>query len=85
MKPQCCDVRYDCRIQIMFRSSLPLVVCRRAHALFTLFLFVAYSGVQHILSCVFVLFDLVLCLVYGGVQHILSCVFVLFVVVLCTQ
>ena len=31
---QCCDVRYDFRIQTMFGSSLPPVVCRRAHALF---------------------------------------------------
>ena len=37
-----------------------------------------YSGVQHILCCVFVLFVFVLCLVYSGVQHILCCVFVLF-------
>jgi hypothetical protein len=32
--------------------SLPPVVCRRAHVLFTLFVFVWYSGVQHILRCV---------------------------------
>jgi len=50
---QCCDVRYDCRIKNMFGSSLPLVVCSRDYALFTLFLFVAYSGVQQILCCVF--------------------------------
>ena len=35
-----------------FDSSLPPVVCRRAHVLFMLFMF-AYSGVQHILCCVF--------------------------------
>ena len=34
----------------MFSSSLPPIVCWRAHVLFTLF---AYSGVQHILCCVF--------------------------------
>ena len=33
----CCDVRYDFRMQTMFVSSLPPVVCRRAHVLFTLF------------------------------------------------
>ena len=36
----CCDVRYDFRIETMFGSSLPLVVCRSPHVLFTLFLFV---------------------------------------------
>ena len=29
----CCDVHCDFRIQTMFSSSLPLVVCRRAHVL----------------------------------------------------
>jgi len=37
----------------MFGSSLPPVVWRRAHVLFTLFVFLTYSGVQHILCCVF--------------------------------
>ena len=36
----CCDVRYDLRIKTMFGSSLPPVVCRKGHALFTLFVFV---------------------------------------------
>jgi hypothetical protein len=45
----------------MFDSSLPPVVCRRAHVLLTLFVFFAHSGVQQILCCVFVLFFLVLC------------------------
>jgi hypothetical protein len=31
------DVRYDFRIQAMFGSSLPAIVCMRAHVLFTLF------------------------------------------------
>jgi hypothetical protein len=31
----CCDVRYDFHIQTMFYSSLPPVVCRRAHVLYT--------------------------------------------------
>jgi hypothetical protein len=36
-------------------SYLPPVVGRRAHFLFTLYVFVCvYSGVQHILCCVFV-------------------------------
>ena len=32
----CCDVQYDFCIYTMFHSSLPSVVCRRAHVLFTL-------------------------------------------------
>ena len=42
-----------CVVGTVFRSSLPPAVCRRAHVLFTLFVF-SYSGVQHILCCVFV-------------------------------
>jgi hypothetical protein len=49
----CCDVRFDFRITTMFGSSLSLVVCRRVHVFFTLFVHV---GIQHILCCVFVLF-----------------------------
>jgi hypothetical protein len=30
-----CDIRYDFRIKSMFSSSLPPVICRRAHVLFT--------------------------------------------------
>ena len=37
----CCDVQYDFRVKTMFGSSLPPVVCRRAHVLFTLFVFVS--------------------------------------------
>ena len=36
----CCNVRYDFCIQTMFGLSLPPVVCRRVHVLFTLFVFV---------------------------------------------
>jgi hypothetical protein len=46
---------------LMFGSSLPPVVCRRAHVLFMLFVLFVYSGVQHILCCVLALFFLVLC------------------------
>jgi hypothetical protein len=56
----CCGVRNDFCIKTMFGSSLPPFVCRRAHVLFTLFVFVAYSGVQHILCFCFVF----LCYVY---------------------
>jgi hypothetical protein len=37
----CCDARNDFRINWMFGSSLPPLVCRRAHALFMLFVYVA--------------------------------------------
>ena len=43
-----CD--YDFRINTMFSSYLPPVVSRRSHVLFTLFVLVAYSGVQHTLT-----------------------------------
>ena len=36
----CCDVRYDFRMNTMFDSSLPSVVCRRSNVLFMLFVFV---------------------------------------------
>jgi hypothetical protein len=36
----CCDVRYDFHIKTIFGSSLPPFVWRRAHVLFTLFVFV---------------------------------------------
>jgi hypothetical protein len=36
----CCDVCYDFRINTMFGSSLPPVVCRRARVLFMFFVFV---------------------------------------------
>ena len=46
----------------LFGSSLPPVVCRRVHVLFTLFVF-AYAlwCLTYIFCCVFVLFFLVLC------------------------
>ena len=52
----CCDVSYDFRKKTMFSSSLPPVFCRRAHAVFTLFVFVCLLGVQHILCCISVWF-----------------------------
>ena len=38
------DIRYDFHIKTMFGSSLPPVVCRRAHVLFTLFVFTCAKG-----------------------------------------
>jgi hypothetical protein len=61
-------VCYNFRIKTMFCLSLPPVVCRRAHVLFTLF---AYSGVQHILCCVF------LCLLYPMMPVSLDCPFLI--------
>ena len=59
----CCDLCYDFRIKTIFGLSLPLVVCRRVHVLFT-FLCV-YLCIVHVVSktlcCVFILFFFVLC------------------------
>ena len=55
------DVCYDFCIKTMFGSSLPPVVCRRAHVLFKLFVFAWNSGDQHMLCCVFALFFFILC------------------------
>ena len=51
----------SCRIYIMFGSSLPSVVCRRAHVVFTFLCLLTYYFVQHILCFCFVLFFFVLC------------------------
>jgi hypothetical protein len=49
---RCCDVRYNFSIKKMFGSSLPPVACRRAHVLFTLFVFVCiYWCPTHIVLC----------------------------------
>jgi hypothetical protein len=48
----CCDIRNDFHINMMFGSSLPPVVCSRAHVLRYLCLF-AHISVKHILCCVF--------------------------------
>ena len=48
----CCDVCYDFHIKTMFGSSLLPVVCRRAHVLFTLFVFVyVWWCPTHIVVC----------------------------------
>ena len=50
---RCCDVRYDYRIKTMFGSSLSPAVCRRAHALFILLVFVCVKWCPtHIVLCV---------------------------------
>ena len=69
----CCDVRYDFRIK---RSSVNLYLQLFVGGLMSylryLWLF-AYSGVQHILWCVFVLLVFVLCLVYPMLPVSLNC------------
>ena len=51
------DVRYDIHINTVFRSSLPPVVYRRAHVIFTLYVFLfAHSDVHHILCWAFIVF-----------------------------
>ena len=48
----CCDVRYYFRMKTLFGSSLPPVVCRRAHVLFTLFVFACvWWCPAHIVLC----------------------------------
>jgi hypothetical protein len=62
----------------MFRSYLPLVVCRRARLFLIHYLcLLAHSGVQHILCCVFVLFVFVLCLVYPMLPVSQDCPFLI--------
>ena len=56
-----CDTHYDFRIQTIFVSSVPLVVCRGLMSYLRYLCLLLYSGVQHILCCVFVLFVFVLC------------------------
>ena len=48
----CCDVRYDFRMKAKFGVYLPPVVCRRAHILFTLFVFVCvWWPPMHVVLC----------------------------------
>jgi hypothetical protein len=49
----CCDVRYDFRMEAMFGSSLPPVVCRGLLSYLRYLCLFACDGVQHILCCVF--------------------------------
>ena len=57
----CCDVRYDFRIKTMFGSSLPPIVCRWFMSYWRYLCLFAYSGVQHILRCVFIFVFCTLC------------------------
>jgi hypothetical protein len=69
-----CDVHYDFHVKTMFGSSLPSVVCRRAHVLFTLFVFVCASWCpRHIMFVCFVC----LCLVYPVLPVSLDCTFLI--------
>jgi hypothetical protein len=69
-----CDVHYDFHVKTMFVSSLPSVVCRRAHVLFTLFVFVCASWCpRHIMFVCFVC----LCLVYPVLPVSLDCTFLI--------
>jgi hypothetical protein len=51
-----CPLIFNCR------KSLPPVVCKRVHVLFTFVSLFAYSGVQHILCCVVYLFVFAPCI-----------------------
>ena len=53
----CCDVRYDFHIKTIFCSSLPPVICRNAHVLFTLFVFLCVKWCPtHIVLCLCFIF-----------------------------
>jgi hypothetical protein len=66
-----CDVHYDFHVKTMFGSSLPSVVCRRAHVLFMLFVFVCASWCpRHIMFVCFVCFVLcTLCCQFLWIVH----------------
>ena len=71
----CCDVRYDCSIITVFGSSLLPVVCRRAHVLLTLFVFVCVQWCPtHIVLCFCFVF---LRLVYPMLPVSLDCPFLI--------
>jgi len=71
----CCDVRCDFRIKTMFGSSLPPVVSRRAHVLFTLFVFACVRWCpRHIVLC---FCFLCLCLVCHMLPVSLDCQFLI--------
>jgi hypothetical protein len=73
----CCDVSYDFSIKIMFGSSLPLVICKRAHVLFAVFVFVfvcVWWCPAHIVMCFCLVF---LRLVYHMLPVSLDCPFVI--------
>ena len=59
------EFRYDFNMETMSGSSLPPVICRRAHVLFMLFVFAAHRGDQHILCGVFVLLVFVVFILCG--------------------
>jgi hypothetical protein len=71
----CCDVRYDFCIKTMFGSSLPPVVCRRPHVLFTLFMFVWVQWCPtHVVLC---FCFVILRLVYPMLPVSLDCPFLI--------
>ena len=65
----CCNVLCDFRMQTVFGSSLFPVVCRRAHVLFTLFVFACLQW------CGFALIVFVLCLMFPMLPVSLDCPF----------
>ena len=54
--------KVSCGLDFVCNILLTDFACRRDHALFTLFVLLANSGVQHILCCVFCLFFFGLCI-----------------------
>jgi hypothetical protein len=84
----CCDACYDFRIQEMFGSSLPPVVCRMAHVLFMRVICICIV-VSNTYCAVFLLFVLVICYLLFVicicivVSNTYCVVFLLFVIVIC--
>jgi len=73
----CCDVRYDFRINTMFGLSLPPVVCRRAHVLFTLsvFIYVEWCPTHIVLCFCFVCLRFVCCVASFSGLFMFDCPF----------
>jgi len=76
----CCDVRYDSRIQTMFGSSLPPVVCSKDHVL--LCFCVSYRNDQNFAVAIFLVFCVVFLLLFCLSSSCVLCVFVMCLVCL---
>jgi hypothetical protein len=61
-----CDVCYEFRIKTMFGASLPTVVCKRAHILFTLFVFVCVKWCPTYIVLVFFILLSSYCVPYAA-------------------
>ena len=68
----------EVKVNHLFGSSLPPVIGKRAHVLFTLFVFDCVKWCPtYIMLCIFILFVFVLCLVYPMLLVSLGCPFLI--------